>query len=300
MLTIQILIKNNIQTIQNCLDSIKCLNAKILFGNLGSEDGTFDICKNYGNVFDTDGDFDNIRNNLVNLSETDWQFYINPWEKIVSGQEQILWATVQEDNAFNIYSIQESVILNQTRLWRKNKCKFVQPVYESLEPQATKQISAVISGSGSYETRNKLIEWKKTNPNSSIVDYYLALDYLMEDNYDLFIDSAEIFLFKARDVNSVILIKYYLAMVYLFVKRNPERAYRQLFYCLVKNPTLAEFWCLLGDIFFAKNQHKRSLAFYENAIIFGKRRKPDTLPIEVLKYKDYPEKMIIKCNERLQ
>jgi hypothetical protein len=69
---------------------------------------------------------------------------------------------------------------------------------------------------------------------------------------------------------------------------------------LEKNPTMAEFWCLLGDINFELKKYKKAFYFYENAIMLGKLRvNDDDLPIDIIKYKEYPEKMKINCKDLL-
>ena len=66
--------------------------------------------------------------------------------------------------------------------------------------------------------------------------------------------------------------------------------------CIVKNPTMAEFWCLLADIFYAINDCEKALCFYENAKILGSRRlKSCDYPMEISKYQEYPNKMIEAC-----
>lgn len=298
MLTTQILIKNNRDTIEECILSLKDLNCEIIFGDLGSTDGTSDICSDYGKIIKVSGNFDKIRNDLVRVSLTEWQFWINPWEKIVSGQEQIRWSITQEENHYNLYKIENDVIFKELRLWKKGTCKFIRPAYESLDVLTTNQISSVIVGSGNFKIDSILFEWKAKNLNAWDVEYYLALHELTNKNYDKFLSSAKIFIFKSKESDSTVLLRYYMSVVYLFVKRNCEESYQNIIMCLSKYPAMAEFWCLLGDIFFAKNQWNRAVAFYDNAIVFGKRRsQSDCLPIEIKKYKDYPENMIDRCEK---
>jgi hypothetical protein len=52
----------------------------------------------------------------------------------------------------------------------------------------------------------------------------------------------------------------------------------------------------MGDINFQLNKYQKAIYFYENAIMFGEKRKSDDeFSIEIKKYKIYPEKMIDKC-----
>jgi hypothetical protein len=91
-----------------------------------------------------------------------------------------------------------------------------------------------------------------------------------------------------------------MASVYLYVKNKPTDCINYITICLINEPTMAEYWCLLGDAFFKLKQFHRASAFYENAILFGSQRKNnDPMPIELNKYKEYPEKMLIKMKQQL-
>ena len=59
---------------------------------------------------------------------------------------------------------------------------------------------------------------------------------------------------------------------------------------------MAEFWCLLGDIYYASGDHDRAYDFYQNGMLLGQRRKKSSdWPMELSKYKEYPEKMMASC-----
>src|SRR5688572_19593542 len=108
-ITIQILTNNNEQTLSECLESLLPLDCEIIVGDFGSKDKTIKICKNYKiKIVDIvqKNNYSIARNSLVDISSTDWQFYIEPWEKITSGHEQITWALDQPQDAFKIYNIQ--------------------------------------------------------------------------------------------------------------------------------------------------------------------------------------------------
>ena len=61
---------------------------------------------------------------------------------------------------------------------------------------------------------------------------------------------------------------------------------------------MSEFWCLLVDINFEMKKYQKAYYFYDNAIILGSQRlNNDELPIDVKKYKEYPDKMKIICKD---
>jgi len=78
-------------------------------------------------------------------------------------------------------------------------------------------------------------------------------------------------------------------------------AIKHILSCIATNPLMAEFWCLLGDIHYKLKSHIRAAAFYENAIILGEQRlKSDSWPIQISKYKEYPDRMMEKCKNYLE
>ena len=90
--------------------------------------------------------------------------------------------------------------------------------------------------------------------------------------------------------------QYYCSMVNCYIKKQYNTAIKFLLPCVAKKPTMAEFWCLLGDIYYALKDYERAKTFYENAIILGSRRlKNDDWPLEISKYKESPQKMIEGC-----
>ena len=92
-LTAQILVKNNELTIERCLNSILHLNCKILIGDLGCRDRTIDICNSYNcevTRISLNDNFSLARNHLKGLTKTQWNFFIEPWEQLLYGDEEIL------------------------------------------------------------------------------------------------------------------------------------------------------------------------------------------------------------------
>ena len=95
-------------------------------------------------------------------------------------------------------------------------------------------------------------------------------------------------------------MKYYCSQVNLHLG-NIKKSIEDALYCISFKPEMSEFWCLLGDNYYKQTQYKKSKEFYSNAIIVGKKRKNnDEYPIEIKKYKEYPEKMIENINKILK
>jgi hypothetical protein len=84
------------------------------------------------------------------------------------------------------------------------------------------------------------------------------------------------------------------------VDNETNEAIQNIIICIAENPLMAEFWCLLGDIFTKISKFESAITFYENAIILGCRRHQlDFWPMHISKYGDYPKEMIEKCKKAL-
>jgi len=304
MLTIHLLTQNDDKTLDKCLKSIVDLDASILVGDFSSHDNSVKICKSYGAKvvnFDRHNDLGKCRNNLVNFSETNWQFYIEPWEFMMSGHDALLWAITQDKEAYNIYSVEDNMMTKELRLWKKSSGrKFVNPVYETIEPNHDAvNLDCFIRSESGFKDESKILrEWKMEEPKSAALNYYLSCNYLKNKKYDEFLSSAKHYLFYDIEPSiSVVMTNYYCALVFLLIKKDYGQSMSHIVKCLCYLPTMAEFWCVLGDIFLKMKQYNRAIAFYENAELFGSRRtKDDPYPIDISKYKEYPQNMKKVCN----
>jgi len=301
MLTIQILVKNNENTIKKTLDSLIDINCEILIGNLGCKDKTLEICSNYKNIKiidfkEKDQKICDIRNELskkINM-------YINPWEILVKGKEILEYTNESQQ----IYVFQNDIISKELRIWKKEK--FINPIYETIiNKEAKINEEIVLSSKNPPDDRKeklKILEkWNLERPFDLDVYYYLALCHLSLRNYErFFYFSEEYFLRETNISSSYLMMKYYISQVKLHTNKIKE-SLESILLCVSQKPEMAEFWCVLGDIFYKQNQIKKAKEFYENAIIIGqKRRKNDELPIEIKKYKAYPTSMIENINKIIE
>jgi glycosyltransferase involved in cell wall biosynthesis len=299
MITIQILTKNNESTIFKTLDSLKLLPAEIIVADIGSTDKTIEICKQFGaKTFQVkfDYDFSDIRNKIVGNSINDWQLLIHPWEALAEGHETIIKALNSNSN-YKLMILSNDLSIKELRLWRKSSSvRFERPVFENIEPNQGKILNAMIYAENSHlgYQFDILQRWKDKEPTSPEPDYYLACANLVFRKYDDFIRTAEHYLFlKNTSDESVLMTHYYLAIVYCYIRNNPKKAIENIIECIAVEPTMAEFWCLLGDIYLRLKEFNRAKDFYQNALIAGnKRQTDDSLPMELSKYDEYPNKMI--------
>lgn len=294
--TVIILTKNHETIITQTLKSV---NLPILVADLGSKDNTVSICEEFGaKVYKINfaHDFSQVRNTLINKCTTDWVFWLDPGEIISSGHE-FFNIIEKPDLMYRTMVVKGDLLTKEPRLFRRNKeIKFKRPVFESIDDLAQQTLPIIITGETKPNYKDMidtLLIWKDKEPLSPEPDYYLACFYLMQKNYDQFISFARQFLFQKKENDaSVVMIKYFIAL--LSKKNNIGNSLKLILDCIVSYPLMAEFWCLLGDLYlFHIKEYDRAYHFYENAVILGSQRlQEDTMPMEISKYEDHPKKMM--------
>lgn len=289
--TYLIVTKNNEKTLDKTL---KSLQGNILAIDLGSEDQTIDILKSMGVRYTIDTiNKQEARNLLTDLADTDHVFHIEPWEILIEPPNS------GENGLVKIF--QNSLICKEIRFWNKKQIdlKFKNPLYPQISNHILSDSGAIICSQGNKipldEGLDIINKWEKTNPKNKSIPYYKAFLYLENRKYKEFINSAEEYLFLVDTGLEVVNLKYYLSTVYLYVYKNPKKAMEKIMECIVVSPEMSEYWCLAGDIFYYLQKYKKAQSFYENAIISGSLRKDGFNPIEIEKYKEYPNEMIEKC-----
>lgn len=306
-LTTQIIVQNDESTIKDTLESIVSLNSQILIGDLGCTDKTINICKKYKCKIEKicfENDFAKARNHLLSLSSTKWNLLIEPWEKFLIGKEIILKTITKEPCAYKFSLMQGSMITKPVRIWHTDtNMVFKNPVYETLSgdfPSKDLNVYLISKNVKSTELNLKIAKyWQEKCPLANDPIYYLACAYLTEKKWDSFLNFADLYLHQEKSENmSVFMTHYYSSMVNCYVKNKYQDSAKHILKCIIKKPTMAEFWCLLADIYYKTKDYRRAKVFYENAILLGsKRLKNDGWPLDVTKYKEYPLKMIEACNK---
>ena len=291
MIKTQILTKNNQDTIEDTLESINGLDSKIIIVDLGSTDETLNICKKYNlEIIEIKekNDYSKIRNELSG----DLNFYINPWEVLLSGKDII--NSIKETTKIHIFN--NNIISKDIRIWQKEK--FKNPIYETIINKNSKLNSNIIIKSNNkfnyYENELKILNtWLVRNPFDLDVYYYTSFYYLSKNNFDKFLFYCNEYFSRCKKIDySYISLKYYSSMIKLYTNKIKESA-KDAIMCVVKNPSYSEFWCLLGDIYYKQKKWSKSKSFYENALIMGKKRDlKDEFLIDLDKYKKHPSNMI--------
>jgi len=237
-------------------------------------------------------------NQLQEIAQTDWILYLKDNETVVQFDEFMPNLFVNNKEIYGFQILQDDVILKEPRLWNKkiNKVLFKNPVFEKPNIEPTKILDAILyqHKTDDPSALKKLEVWKRAMPFSIDAAYYKAFAALADRNFTEFKRTIAHYLFNLAksDIPSV-MARYYLALVQGVVENNPQEAIKNIVMCLAENPLMAEFWCLLGDIFVKGEDFENAAEFYENAMILGSRRlNSDLWPMHISKYDIYPKEML--------
>ena len=244
-------------------------------------------------------DISQARNHLIKNCNTFWHFVIEPWEYLAETDE-ISNSLFNSPEVYKANVLQGDILTKEIRFWHLSKnIIYENPVYETVKSNG-QELGLYLFSQGGKRTINTidiLNKWQTKSPLSPDPIYYRALTELIQKNWDAFLNYADLFVHmqKKQDI-SYFMTLYYTAMVLCYIKKDYQKAIQNLSLCIIKNPTMAEFWCLLGDIYYATNEFKKASCFYDNARLLGSRRlNKCEFPMEISKYKEYPEKMIAAC-----
>jgi hypothetical protein len=293
-----LLVQNDKESIKDCVESIEGLDSDILFISK-SDDGSDDILKKYGGK-ELNKKF--CKNSFLDLNY-EFYFFIETNEMIINGPGEIKDLLNKKD-VYSVLLLNNGVLARATRFFSSNfNLKFENPIFETVffdNPKSTNIVLKTLIEKDFHNEYERIVDWKKSDPFNPMPLYYECCYYLKNNKIDDFITQTEkyFFLENKKDLPSYVMLKYYLSYILFYHKKDIKNAMLNLIFCIEKNPTLAEFWCLLGDINFEIKKYKKAYYFYENAMILGRNRcNEDFFPIEIRKYSTYPELMKTKCSE---
>lgn len=218
---------------------------------------------------------------------------LEPWEAIVSGWEA-LERSVIEGKTTRVMVVNGDVVIKPVRAWRRGAAEPCQAVMDCVLPDTDATlVDCVIDASeqpSQCEWMTIAERWARDNPLLPAPDYCLACLYLGAGDFDSFWTRSEAFLFKAKVPSmATVMIRYQRALVAGLTRHQPREAIANLAHCIAARPCMAEFWCLLGDVFVASSRSDIAVEHYRNAIAFGKSRDfGDPWPIDISKYEAYP------------
>ena len=298
LLTVNILNSNSNLTQIDCIKNFGNLNCKIIIANIDKDIKYKHQANNLEIVkFYSDKGISEIKNKLVQMCKTPWMIFLEAWEELVDAQSFIESLATKSKKAYKLNIIQGDLLTKETRLWHRNsKIQFINPVFDTAIGDAELSMEMILSSGGEHQIDfiHHIDKWQEKLPLSAEPLYYRASYALKKKNWDSFINYGIAYLHQEQNKNmSWYMTHYYLSMVYCYLKKDYSKSISHVLNCIMKKPVMAEFWCLLGDNYYAINQFEKAISFYDNAIILGSRRKKTCdWSMEISKYLEYPQKMI--------
>lgn len=301
-LTVQIITKNNEQQIQRTLKSLQPLKCQVFINDLGSKDQTVAIAHNFGatvKFHQLQDNYSRLRNLLTQESLNDWNMYLFPGEVITQGHQLL---NKLQKSAYYTPIFSGQTLRKEIRIWKKG-ILFKNPTFEMLDYETEHEIAVPIYAEGFADFQEQLDlvqKWKAVQPTNPDPFYYEACCLLSLGKLDEYEKISEHYMFleQRKSSKSAVMNRYYYALVQL-QKERVRATLQNINLCLCVKPLMAEFWCVLGDVYYhLLNRFDKAKSFYENAIILGSRRKAtDKWPMDISKYKAYPTTMIESCDK---
>lgn len=295
-LTVQIITKNNASTIVECLNSVAGL--PVLVGDIGSTDGTLELIQGQGVAVERMPMIaDEARNYLSQRCTTDYQLWLKPQEVFQGEIGQLT------EPSYLVTVVNGGLVSKEVRLWhKKTQATFRGSIFEYLDFSATAIHPMVLFTKGQSLSLQGIQEWKDREPLNPDPYYYEACLLFGQREYDKFINASEHYMsLQTKPTMSAIMNRYHYAIVQIIHKKKVRPALQSLNICMCARPLMAEFWCLTGDVHYhLLNRFVDAKAFYKNAMILGRYRAADQWPIDVAKYRAYPEKMVRSCNDLIR
>ena len=290
-LTVQIVTRNDESTIEKTINSLLPHNPEILIGDMNSQDKTVSLCKKYPVKIKQYSflDYGRVRNDLNKESSNYLKLFMFGNEEVYSGLEEV------KEGYTSILS--SKYLSKEYRVYTNQG--FKNQVFECVSYKSDAFNNLVIFRHDKFDEVEKLMildDWKKKDPINPIINYYEALILFSMKKYEQFINMCNNYFFIVND-NSLpsVMLRYYYAMAY-FIKNMPLESLQNIVICLAAKPTMAEFWCLAGDVYHYLYDNKRAaMELYQNALVLGKyRMNNDDYPMELAKYDDYPTQMLAR------
>lgn len=306
MLTVQMVTHDNASTVRAAIESLTPLGARVVVADLGSTDGTRAACRDLGTTVLDLGDVPRhtARNKLLNDFGTRHNFWMQPWEVLASGHRSLLRTGARQGYATVVSG---GTVAYDVRVW-DGVVGFTNHAFEQLDlkPEDGADFTdAVVYSRGGLppaQARRHLDRWKAEQPLAGSPYYYEGCLLFAEGRYDDFLKVADHYLFADRSQSvAATMTRYYYALAQTVHRRAYRPALQNLNLCLCAQPLMAEFWCLTGDVHYhLLRNFEHAKEFYENALHLGPWRKRDARwPMDIPKYRQYPEAMLRSCREIL-
>jgi len=312
------IVKNEEEILEKCLEQIKDIVDEFVIVDTGSTDGTKEIIKKYGPLYEVPfEDFVTTKNKALELATGEYVLWMDADEILYEGKD-ILKIHAEEGNYDAVttritegppdYSM-VSMQYDRARMWRRGTFKFVGPgVHEVAvgEGKTIKDARIFVrhehlkkdkanTGRGRFEKYVTLLKDSISRGN----DLYRAWFYLGRTYKDLNspLDAIDAYieylnLPSLSFTDEVWQAHYDIACCYK-INGEYDKAIKWLMKAIDVDEDRSEAYCLLGDLYFQRQEYNEAISWYKKAI----RDIPQdvTLFLSPIYYSIYPKDQLVLC-----
>ncbi|HFJ9287060.1 TPA: glycosyltransferase [Bacillus toyonensis] len=301
-ISVCIIVKNEEETIQNCLESIKDIANEIIIVDTGSQDTTIEICKKYGcNVYQYkwDYNFSNARNFSFKQASSSWILYLDADEELDINKNNMIQKYICETkgigytfsiiNYYGDYKKEENIYtMKQIRLI-KNGCniKFEGAIHEQLKistEQIQNQIYHIPHAIHHYGYLQPIVRKKEkykrnmelllqelnTGSKDPWILYYIANEYYQQQQFEkskLFLTQASIQFLLLEKIPPSLLYK--LKYDLLWITGQIEELLSNITYAIILYPDYVDLYYYQGLALYQKKQYKEALLSFQTCLKLG-------------------------------
>ena len=315
-ISVQMIVKDEEGQLPRILASLIPLQpAEVLVGDTGSSDQTQTIAKWFGckvlNI-EWQDHFAEARNMVCDEAEQPWCFWIDADEELMESsakalRKKIIQKKLEGDHHL-IRFTEPPLSMYQMRLWKREPGEkpWRGRVHEKIwmdgpEPEVHHDIIVIQHND---ERRPRKLERNmdllkramKEEPDNHYNLFHAAVLSNMMNRHDDSQKYAEKYMHLAprEDIRTKLYIQYLLAWNATFVHRNYQQAVNLLTSAISVDPCAAEFWCLLGDVYWWIGRKADTFTFYENALYLGQAHPESFWLVDLRKYDEYPREQLEK------
>lgn len=303
---------NNEPYLKDCLESVKKIKPEYTIVYNGKENSEeLELCKQYTKniiIQEWKENFSELRNVAIENTKSPWILWLDS-DEVIEDVEMI--KNINQMNSYHSFKlIHGSTTVSQLRLFRNDpRIKWKYPVHEKIVPSNLPdwypdiKIIHKVNNIQRSSARNIGILLKELDKDPVNADYnfYLAIEYHLLGQQMKALLYAEKFLLHCtiQEVNvRKMYIRYLISWIYTFHLRNYQKAIQIILGQIALNCNIAEFWCLLGDIYLKLGKYDHAYRFYENAIIMGKYKHEHMWITDLDRYDNYPRFRMEQCKKK--
>lgn len=318
--SVQMIVKNEEEQLPRVLASLIPLRpAEVLIGDTGSSDKTKEIATWFGcKVFDVkwQDHFAEARNTVCNEAEQPWCFWIDADEELMESSAHAMRKKILNKKLVGDHHLvrftEPPLSMYQVRLWKRQpgEMPWRGRVHEKIwmnGPKPEAHVDIVVMQHGDDRRpkkleRNMLLLHKamEEEPDNHYNLFHAAVLSNMMDRHDDSQKYAEKYMSIAprEDIKTKLYIQYLLAWNAVFVHRNYQKAVNLLASAISVDPCAAEFWCLMGDVYWWMGRKEDAFVFYENALCLGQAHPESFWLVDLRKYDEYPRTQLEKLKNQ--